>query len=164
MHQDPAFKTDANGRPCLKASYIMKRNPDARAAYDAIRRRGATAKEAAATIERTFQHMFTETLLAEVYEEGERGEIARDRRRSLAQPAGRAAGEEYFPRPTAETQTELAIRASLTSGSSRPNCLHLVKADMRAPRRDSGFDPNRKSRGQFCCDAQQPRPHASPML
>jgi hypothetical protein len=32
MSRTSEFKTDANGRPCLKASYIMRKDPRARAA------------------------------------------------------------------------------------------------------------------------------------
>jgi hypothetical protein len=68
------------GRPRLRASYIMKRDPRARAAYDAIRRRGATAEEAKDTIEEAFQKSFLEVLIA--YDPNERGQIARDRRKA----------------------------------------------------------------------------------
>jgi hypothetical protein len=40
-----------NGWPRLKASYIMRADPRAKAAYDAIRHRGASAEEAADQIE-----------------------------------------------------------------------------------------------------------------
>jgi hypothetical protein len=79
---DRDFKTDANGRQCLKAGYVMKRDPRAKAAYDALRRRGLPREEAEARIEQAFQMAFTEALIAEAFEEGERGQIARDRRKT----------------------------------------------------------------------------------
>ena len=80
--QGSEFKIDANGRPCLKASYIMKRDPRAKAACDALRRRGLSARAAEDEIENAFQLAFTEVLIAEAFQEGERGEIARDRRKA----------------------------------------------------------------------------------
>jgi hypothetical protein len=73
------FKVGADGRLRLKASYIMRKDPRAKAAYDALQRRGLSATAAKNEIEHAFQLAFTEALIAEVSEEGERGEIARDR-------------------------------------------------------------------------------------
>jgi len=45
-------------------------------------RRGISAKNAESTIEDVFQRSFREALLAEVHEEGPRGELARDRHKA----------------------------------------------------------------------------------
>jgi hypothetical protein len=68
-----------DGRPVLKASYIM---PEIRAPRWGLRRRGMPAKDAESTIEDAFQRSFREALLAEVYEQGARGELARDGRKA----------------------------------------------------------------------------------
>jgi hypothetical protein len=62
MPLDPDFRI-VNGVPRLRASYIMRRDPRARAAYEAIRRRGASAEEAASQIEYAFQQSFLEVVL-----------------------------------------------------------------------------------------------------
>ena len=62
MSLDPAFKTDENGRPRLKASYIMRRDPNARAEYQALRRRGVSREKAEALIERVSHEAFVAVL------------------------------------------------------------------------------------------------------
>jgi hypothetical protein len=120
MRQDPAFKTDENGRPCLKASYIMRKDPRAKAAYNALRCRGLSARAAKDEIEHAFQLAFTEVLIAEAFEEGERGELTRDRRKAeiwLSLAEGFAGGE-YFPQPAVKTNPEL------TGEERRPDNTH----------------------------------------
>ena len=53
-------------------------------------------------------------------------------------------------------QAQLSRIAQLDQRTALPDqCLHSAEADMRPPRRKSGFDPNRSLTGQLCCDAQQ---------
>jgi hypothetical protein len=57
-HRD--FTTSKTGRAALKASYITRRDPGAKAAYDAMRRRALSAKDAKTEIETAFEQSFHE--------------------------------------------------------------------------------------------------------
>jgi hypothetical protein len=62
----PKLKPDEKGRPrYLPARWIMKRDPDARMAYHALRRRGVSPQDAERAIERTAYEAFVEILIHE---------------------------------------------------------------------------------------------------
>jgi hypothetical protein len=66
----PTFKPDENGRPkYLPASYIMKRDPAARAAFQALRRRGMARAEAEQQIELAFHKAFCEMIIHKIDQE-----------------------------------------------------------------------------------------------
>jgi hypothetical protein len=57
MGRMPKFKPDEKGRPrYLPAEYVMRKDPHARAAYHALRRRGRSPAEAEHAIELTSWH------------------------------------------------------------------------------------------------------------
>jgi hypothetical protein len=114
MSRASEFKTDANSRRYLRASYIMRKDPDARAAYEAMRRRGVTRADAETAIEFACLQCFREKLLFD-----------RDRRlEGLAIAAGGTAGGSPLPRSTFKAQTELArlsVECRSVSGTVRPS-------------------------------------------
>ena len=58
------WKLDDRGKPRrLPAGYIMRRDPRAKTAYTAMRRRCLSAQEAEHEIETSFQNAFRETLI-----------------------------------------------------------------------------------------------------
>jgi hypothetical protein len=57
MPLDPAFKI-VDGRPVMKASYVMKKDPNARMAYRALRGRGVSREKAEALIEAVSREAF----------------------------------------------------------------------------------------------------------
>jgi hypothetical protein len=60
----PKMKLDDRGRPRrMPASYIIKQDERARAAYEAMRKRGLSREEAEDRIERCFELAFRETIL-----------------------------------------------------------------------------------------------------
>ena len=66
MGRMPRFKPDERGRPrYLPADYIMRRDPHAKAAYHALRRRRRSLAEAEHAIELTSWHAFIEAILHE---------------------------------------------------------------------------------------------------
>jgi hypothetical protein len=66
MGRMPKFKPDEKGRPrYLPADYIMRKDPHARVAYHALRRRGRSPAEAEHAIELTSWHAFIEAVLHE---------------------------------------------------------------------------------------------------
>jgi hypothetical protein len=63
MGRMPKMKLDDKGRPRrMPASYIMKKDERAKAAFDAVRKRRLTREEAETRIERVFEGCFRETL------------------------------------------------------------------------------------------------------
>jgi hypothetical protein len=59
----PKLKLDDKGRPRrMPASYIMKKDERARAAFDAMRKRGLSREEAWKEIEVAFENAFRETV------------------------------------------------------------------------------------------------------
>jgi hypothetical protein len=66
MARLPKFKPDAKGVPrYMPARYILRRDPGAKAAYRALRRRGLSRADAERQIEFAFYESFVEVLIHE---------------------------------------------------------------------------------------------------